>query len=151
VVLGNLRWLGSPSLRVAVGFVAALLLLLPACGKSRIPTYPTEGKLLIKGKPYPGVSVLLEPLKGRQKDVPLPRGNTEADGTFKLTTFAKYDGAPEGEYKVLVIYDPIPSPFARKRKRPPPFNSKFSKLAETPLRTKVEAIDKNVLPTIEIP
>ncbi|HEY1065317.1 MAG TPA: hypothetical protein VGE52_04380, partial [Pirellulales bacterium] len=69
----------------------------------RVAVYPVTGKVLFKGKPAPGATVVLTPAKPLP-NVPTPRANVLADGTFKASTYDSDDGAPQGEYKVTVIW-----------------------------------------------
>jgi tetratricopeptide (TPR) repeat protein len=91
----------------AVGAAAALLLLLYFCfsafGRShQVRVYPAHGQVLFEGKPVPGASLTLDPVWTKEPDFPRPRAVTREDGTFMLETYGKEDGAPAGDYKVLV-------------------------------------------------
>ena len=53
-----------------------------------------------------------------------PAAETGLDGKFKLTTFETYDGAPAGQYNVMVRWGPRPQSAAgearpERGKRPP--------------------------------
>jgi hypothetical protein len=88
-------------------FVAAVAASLPACGgDGNLPCYPVSGKVTLDGKPLAGVTVVLHPVdKARFKRDERPFARTEADGSFKLTTYEKQDGAPDGEYKVAIAFE----------------------------------------------
>ncbi len=144
------KWCGQAKLGILVWPILGLLVVVGGCGDGRPPTYPTEGKLLIHGKGYKGVHIVLVPVDGPKEKVPSPTAMTNADGSFKLTTYKAYDGAPAGEYRVQVTYDPVPSPFAKKLPKPPPFDAKYGKKEESPLRVTIEAKDGNVL-NLKIP
>jgi len=84
----------------AVGLVA---LGVCACsGDKRTPTYPVTGQVLDGSKPVANATVILHPVSEVGADVVKPRGITQADGTFTLTTYDGNDGAPAGEYRVTV-------------------------------------------------
>jgi len=88
--------------------VAAFALFAVAgCGSEgkTIPVYPTSGRLLTdKGEPAAGATVSFHPV-GRAEVLPfVPHGGVGADGTFRLTSYAAGDGAPEGEYAVTVTW-----------------------------------------------
>jgi hypothetical protein len=120
-------------------------------GPKRKPTYPTEGTLLIGGKPAAGVTVFLYSTDPAETEPTRPFATTNPDGTFSLTTSAANDGAPEGEYVVTVIYEPLESPLARaRREKPPPFDKKYSDPKTSPLRAKVEKRPKNVLAPLDL-
>ncbi len=133
--------------------VAALLTLSAAScgGPKRKTTYPTEGKLLIGGKPFGGLTVFFYSTDTAETEPTKPFATTNADGTFTLTTTAANDGAPAGEYVVTVIYEPLDSPLARaKRVKPPRFDKKYSDPKTSPLRAKIENKPKNVLEPFDL-
>lgn len=83
-------------------FLASVMIV--GCGGSGKPTaYPVKGTVLVKGKPADGALIVLHPTSG---DTHRPLGYVEADGSFKLTTYAEGDGAPAGTYKVTVEWRP---------------------------------------------
>jgi hypothetical protein len=85
---------------VRVAPVAALVALLCGCGSG---TYPVEGRLVWKdGTPateLAGSNVIFDGVD--QKSSAL--GSIQPDGSFRLTTHNPNDGAPAGDYNVLVI------------------------------------------------
>ncbi|MBX9789434.1 MAG: hypothetical protein K2Y37_11010 [Pirellulales bacterium] len=70
----------------------------------RIETYPTEGKIVFQGKPPVGANLVLHPVGEDAAKLPRPQAVVEKDGTFKLTTYEKQDGAPVGKYKVSIYW-----------------------------------------------
>lgn len=119
-------------------------------GPKRKPTFPTEGKLLLSGKAYGGVTVFLYSTDPAETEPTRPFGVTNPDGTFTLTTSAQGDGAPEGEYAVTLLYEPLDSPLMRaKGPKPPPIDRKFADPKTSPLRVKIEAKEKNVLEPLD--
>jgi hypothetical protein len=89
--------------RVAYAVVlAAVALLLPSCGSSRKPVYPVSGQLFLKAKPAAGATVILHPVDAKPGDTLKPAGRVDEQGVFHLTTYAKDDGAPEGDYVITV-------------------------------------------------
>jgi hypothetical protein len=62
--------------------------------------YPVHGKLLHKGKPVGGATLVFHPKTGDANAFP-PTASTEDDGTFTVTTQTQ-QGAPAGEYVVTV-------------------------------------------------
>jgi hypothetical protein len=134
----------------AVG-LALLLLAVPACGEKRTPVYKTSGKLLVGGKAYPGVVVILHPTEAGDKAI-RPSGSTDADGSFVLTSSAAYDGGPAGDYVVTVIYEPVTSPLNRASRGPAPkIDPLYAKPETSPLRATIQAVASNELPTFELP
>jgi hypothetical protein len=76
------------------------------CGKKRVEVHPVQGKVLFRGKPAVGAVVVFQPSGGRlPPDVPMaPNGTVKADGTFRLSTYEEGDGAPAGDYKVVLYW-----------------------------------------------
>jgi hypothetical protein len=82
--------------------VAALVVALLAlcCGCSgRVATYPVTGTVRFDdGQPVIGF------IEFRSADTGITaRSKLAADGSFRLGTFAAYDGAPAGDYKAIVV------------------------------------------------
>jgi len=73
------------------------------------PTFPVTGVVHIDGKPTAGVKVMLfpgneeikiyNPIQGSSS-----QGLTDESGKFSITTFYANDGAPVGDYKVLLYW-----------------------------------------------
>ncbi len=67
------------------------------CGGSDYPeTFEVRGMVTLGGRPVPDAVVTFIPEDGQRSAT----GNTEADGSFRLTTFALYDGALPGKHGV---------------------------------------------------
>jgi hypothetical protein len=93
---------------------AIILIAIAACGKNdgRVKVYPVNGKLIIRGAPAEGARVVFYPVSDELKKpgMPIPYGLTDAQGVYKLRSYDPDDGAPEGEYKVGVVWtEPIAS------------------------------------------
>ena len=76
-----------------------------AAGCSRnnhTPVYPVQGQILLNGKPLSEAIVTFHP-QGNAAAEPLPSAHTDAEGRFKLTSFAPGDGAPEGDYAISLV------------------------------------------------
>ena len=91
-------------MRVRAVLVAlALAALCPACAKiGRKPVYPVRGQVLVKGRPAAQAQVTFHPVEYAGPEAVRPVGHVDAQGRFRLTTYAEGDGAPEGEYRVTV-------------------------------------------------
>ena len=91
--------------RTATAGVALLLLLLAVgCSQEQappVPTFPVTGQVTFGGKPAVGAVVVFHPKSG-STEFPFPHGQADNDGKFQVTTFAKADGAPAGEYVITV-------------------------------------------------
>ncbi len=84
---------------------AGLAIQLASCGRGdprRV--YPTTGKLFFKGKPADGARITLVDLDGKDPKMPRPGAYVKKDGSFRLSTYRSYDGAPAGRYAVTVVY-----------------------------------------------
>jgi hypothetical protein len=77
-----------------------------SCGSSKVPVYPVRGQVLYQGKPAEGALVIFHPTSGAiPPGAPmLPNGRVQADGSFTLTTYTDNDGAPAGEYVVVILW-----------------------------------------------
>jgi hypothetical protein len=116
------------------------------CGDGRIPTYEVNGQVNVNGRPAEGAIVIFCPVSQSAEVEHLrPAGMANASGQFTLTTFEPNDGAPAGEYKVLVKW-PAPRPAAQERearpgsanKGPDRLRGKYYSFETTPLKTTVQ-------------
>jgi hypothetical protein len=132
-------------------------LALSGCGDGRIATYPVTGKVLINGRPAEGAVVVFCPVEPSAEVEHLrPAGMADASGQFTLTTFEPSDGAPVGQYKVLVKW-PAPSPATddrdarpgRANKGPDRLRGKYYSIETTPLAVTIEE-QSNDLPPFEL-
>jgi hypothetical protein len=95
----ELRWARA----VACFYGLTCVAVSAGCGDGKIATYPVTGTVQVDGKPAEGVVVVFCPAEGSDEfRKQRPFGNTDAHGKFNLTTFTPQDGAPEGEYKVMI-------------------------------------------------
>src|SRR5882672_7315648 len=84
-------------------FWLALPLLSLACGGKDIPTvYPVRGEVLVNGQPAAGAVIVFNP-RDKEK-LRQAYATVQADGSFKLSTYGKFDGAAAGEYVVTVSW-----------------------------------------------
>jgi hypothetical protein len=96
--------MSSAHLRVATQLAAAIALApIIGCGDGGLPVYSVTGTVKVDSKPADGVMVIFCPTEGADELMKLrPYGLTGPDGTFRLTTFDPADGAPAGNYKVIM-------------------------------------------------
>ncbi|MBN2022120.1 MAG: carboxypeptidase regulatory-like domain-containing protein [Pirellulales bacterium] len=89
---------------VCAALVAVALI---GCGgkKDFLKTYPAKGTVTFRGKPMQYARITLYTTAGDAdlKKV-LPRAQAQADGTFVLGTYKYSDGAPPGEYNVVITW-----------------------------------------------
>lgn len=75
------------------------------CGGGRPPLYPVSGVVEFDtGEPVRNASIEFVPSTAG----PSPRSLVDAEGNFTLGTYASYDGAPAGEYRVVVAQVVVP-------------------------------------------
>ncbi|TWT48914.1 hypothetical protein Pla111_06910 [Botrimarina hoheduenensis] len=132
-----------------LSFAVTMLL---GCGDGKIRRYPVSGSVQVGGKPAAGARVIFCPVGGSeafQKE--RPSGVTGPDGSFILTTFLKDDGAPAGDYQVMVVGG------GSRGKRgndddatsPPRIDRKYAKPAESGLTATVPA-EATTLPPFQL-
>jgi hypothetical protein len=88
-----------------VGIAIALAALaVSGCGRGerRVPVFKTSGSVVrADGSVVPNALVVLH-ATGAPSTVPKPRGTTDEQGRFQLTTYEVDDGAPEGQFTITV-------------------------------------------------
>src|SRR5262245_7769362 len=118
--------------------VTALVLLAAGCGGHKV--YPVQGKVVFKdGTPLTGGWVVFEPLDPNVKVSAI--GDIESDGTFRLGTDGKTDGAMAGRYRVIVSPPRTSNP-DEKAPEPPIIHPRYRSLHTSPLEVQVTS-DKN--------
>jgi hypothetical protein len=83
----------------------AFILVLPGCHRSSLELAPVHGKVMIDGKTLFQGKVMFAPVA--KVDAVNPGkpgwGDIQADGSFRLTTIKKDDGAVVGEHRVTIM------------------------------------------------
>ena len=132
-------------LRSGIGAFIALAGLLAAagCGNGKLATYAVRGQVLVNDKPADGANVIFCPVNPSVELKNLrPSGKTDATGAFTLMTFEQGDGAPAGDYKVLVKWLSPAKVDSREDfggpKRPDRLRGKYYNLNKTPLTATIE-------------
>lgn len=76
--------------------------------KKQVKVYPVSGQVIYDNKPAVGVHVFFAPTSAPTiPSIPAnPRGFTDTDGKFSLTTYTSDDGAAEGGYQVILLWPP---------------------------------------------
>jgi len=112
-------------------------------------TVPVKGKIVVDGKPAPPKSVWVTMhAKGESPINFDPRGNTDENGEFQITTYLTGDGVPPGEYDIT-IEKLTHSIRARDWVGPDLFNNLYNHKETTEFH--VSVVDKPVeLPTFEL-
>jgi hypothetical protein len=93
------------SVRNSVEF-AIVLLAVSGCGSgNRIQPYPVTGAVFVHGEPAFGARVFFSPAANPTDPRALrPFAVVDKDGSFRLTTYKTFDGAPAGDYVVTVTW-----------------------------------------------
>lgn len=115
--------------------------LVAGCSKAKQPweiVYPAKGVVSLNGEPLAGARITLIPEDEKVPDSVRPSATSNEDGTFSLGTYSLSDGAPAGNFKVLVLHFPVvgpkDNPTAGKNDLPP----KYSKPDSTDLTVAVD-------------
>jgi hypothetical protein len=79
--------------------------LLAGCNSSRYEVAPVHGLVKLNDKPFPQGSIVFSPVaKGEDANPGKPgTAKIQEDGTYRLSTFSKDDGAVLGEHWVTII------------------------------------------------
>lgn len=131
--------------------VSLVLLCCASCGSKR-KLYPVRGKVFCDGQPAEDAIVTLHALDASQPMKEVPSGRVKADGSFAIGTYEPEDGAPPGEYKVIIIWLP-PDALARVSptgKLPNKLPDLYSDAKTTPLKVRVNE-GSNDLPPYDLP
>jgi hypothetical protein len=113
----------------------------------RRPTHPVTGQIYHDGQPLVGAYVVLQGT-GKERNQPRADGFTEADGSVRFSSYAAFDGAPAGEYAVLVeMRKPFFNTDGSRGKDA--FNGRYATPAKTPFKFTVKPADGNKL-TLDI-
>ena len=72
----------------------------------RVPTYPVHGRLLIDGQPAMGAMIKFVTDKSGGR---VPTAIVREDGSFSASFYDVEDGAPTGNYKLVVAWMQVPS------------------------------------------
>jgi hypothetical protein len=83
----------------------------------KLPTHPVRGTVYFDGAPAAGAYVAFTPAAGKGRGRYRADGVCEADGSFRLSAYGPFDGAPAGEYAVTVEWR---KPFLTAEGRPGP-------------------------------
>ena len=125
-------------------WIAFLPLAFSSCGsgdKPSTPLLPTTGKVFYQGQPAAGATVILHPVneQGDWKKG-YPSGAVAADGSVKILTAGEWDGAPAGEYAVVVVWMPTESGDQRtsEEETEDKLAGRYADPANSPWKVKVE-------------
>jgi hypothetical protein len=129
--------------------VACAVLGVMACGCSggkQPKVVPVAGKVLFEGRPVPRAQVVFVPLSDPAPAAARPVGTTDEDGRFRLSTFTQKDGAPEGEYAVLVTLFPLVGQKDDLRLGPNVLPPRYADPRQSPLKAQVTKVQSELAP-----
>ena len=100
---------------------------------------PVAGRVLLDGQPLHGGIVKFHADTSKGNEIMFaPSGEIDADGNYELYT-ANKKGAPPGWYRVVIAaVETADNSKASRKGSKLPFNAKFTRDAETPLRVEVK-------------
>ena len=120
--------------------------------KNAVETFPVSGTVLYKNQPAAGAKVLFffTDVKMQEKRLPMPQATVNENGSFQVSCFGDADGAPEGEYRIALVWRREPKAETKGDFRPP---DRLEGRYADPLRTGLTATvikGNNILPTIHL-
>lgn len=127
----------------------ALVTMCAGCGKAKQPwekVYPASGIVKFNGQPLPGAVITLIPQDRTFPNSVRPTAVTDDEGIFDIGTYSADDGAPAGDYKVLVLHYPVvgsqDNPSAGPNDLPP----QYAKAETTTLKITIEEAETEIPP-----
>ena len=122
-----------------------------AGGPTRKGCYPVNGELTVAGKPAEGATVMFQPRDANAADwsAGYPRATVGADGKFQVSTYGENDGAPAGDYIILISWV-LPNPANEEASGPDRLGGRYIDPAKSKLSATVEP-RATELPPIRLP
>jgi hypothetical protein len=105
-----------------------------------------QGKVFYQGKPAEGAQIAFIPLENAGPKTPRPGAIVKSDGSFRLSTFVSYDGAPAGRYAVTVIYRSAQRKVDDENRGPDLLRGRYADPNTTPLKIDVKRGSNNLEP-----
>jgi hypothetical protein len=89
---------------LSAGLILATLCSI-SCGPKKPKIYSVRGEVTVNGWPAHEALIILVPRSDSfPKNMPRPSGQVFEDGSFVISTLGVDDGAPDGEYDVLIAW-----------------------------------------------
>jgi hypothetical protein len=117
-----------------------------SCSSSTVDLQPVRGTVHYEGQPAEGATVILEPI--RSSSTSKPAGTVSADGSFVIATHPHGNGAPAGEYAIIITWFPANARQAENPKNKLP--AKYADPAQTPVPKVTVAAGGTTIPPIQI-
>src|SRR4051794_15697519 len=132
------------ALALSIGLITAT-----GCGDGK-GVNPVNGSVTVDGKPAGDVMLKFAPVGGSPEfQKVLPMGITKEDGTFSLNTRGNNDGAPAGQYKVLITWPAQsrgPSRDGTIQMGPDRFQGRYNNLEKSPFTVEIKSGTNNIPP-----
>lgn len=87
-----------------LSLLGALGLIVACSSAPSTAVFPVEGKAFYRGAPAVDAQIFFQPVGFTLPGSARPSAVVQADGTFRLSTFKQFDGAPPGDYRVCVTW-----------------------------------------------
>jgi hypothetical protein len=139
----------QPRARQCVGLLLVSLTAVAGCNDGKIRRYPVNGAVNVDSKPAAGAAVFFCPVGDAPELQKIrPMGVTGPDGKFQMTTTDRGDGAPEGKYKVLIMWPAsgAPGQDGSIQMGPDRLHNRYMNLEKSELTVDVKAEANNVPP-----
>lgn len=130
-------------------FVLAMATALSGCSKPQQPwekVYPAGGVVKYRGQPLSGAVITLIPEDADFPSSVRPTAITDEDGAFEVGTYSVADGAPAGDYKVLVLHYPVEGSAENPHAGPNDLPPMYAKVETTNLRISIGEEDTEIPP-----
>jgi hypothetical protein len=125
---------------------AALPLACASCG-AKNDIYPVSGKVTYKGAPAAGAAVFFYRHGGDSMNDHMIMGLVQEDGTFELVCGSLGNGAPPGEYDVVIEWKQISGQEKGRPKRgPDKLNGRYADPKHSRLQATVKAERNELAP-----
>ena len=145
-VLAQQTW--SPIL-LLVSVLILVLTTLTGCGSGQpgqLKVYQATGSVKYQGQPIENALLFFRPKDKSIPDDVRPHALTDKGGHFDLGTYTDNDGAPAGEYDVIVTWRPL----VDKEPGPNQLPERYSKFETSQLIVQVKAEDLNDLQPLQL-
>jgi hypothetical protein len=93
--------------RFCAAILVCVLCAMQTSCKGRPKLFPVRGKVICQEMNLEGAVVTLHPMGAPSESAPCPQGVVGKDGSFQISTYAKNDGAPSGQYRVTIALEVI--------------------------------------------
>lgn len=142
----------APSNHITVALLVVCFVVGCHSKPESLEVFPVRGHILVGGKVPEGAEIQLvpnAPLADPLHRAIEPYGIVQASGAFAIGTYAADDGAPLGDYRLLVKWPKITIEGGENIYGPDHLRGRYSNL-ETPVATVTVTNKENVIPDINI-